>query len=82
MLMDTFTGIVADVEQKYVSAKAGKSTDKWHIAAEDIAAFVEGKILAGKRSAIIRHIAFCAPCRKSISQVLLSQSAVKDPVVK
>ncbi len=78
--MEIFTGVVQDVEQKSVTMKHGDSTHARHISSEDIAAFVDDKVVSTRRQAIVLHLVRCERCRKIVSEVVLSQSAIKDPI--
>jgi hypothetical protein len=51
-----------------------------HISSEDIAAFVDKKVSARERKAIMLHLVSCDKCRRIVSEVALSQADVKDPI--
>jgi hypothetical protein len=79
LLMEIFTGIFGDVEQKSVRTRHGESTHGQHLSDEDVAAFVDNRVLARKRRMILLHLVNCEKCRKTVSEVTLSQSVVSNP---
>ena len=72
-------GNCESVEQKSVVTKDGEPRYGRHPSEEDIAAFVDGRILPRRRNAIILHLANCEKCRRVLSEVVFSYSFVKDP---
>jgi hypothetical protein len=79
VLMEIFTGIFGDVEQKSVRARHGEATHGQHLSDEDVAAFVDKRVLARQRRVMLLHLVNCEKCRKSVSEVILSQSVVSSP---
>ena len=77
--MEIFTGIFGDVEQKSVRTRHGESAHGQHLSDEDVAAFVDSRVLARKRKMILLHLENCDKCRKTVSEVTLSQSVVSNP---
>ena len=77
--MEIFTGIFGDVEQKSVRARHGEAAHGQHLSDEDVAAFVDKRVLARQRKAMLLHLVNCEKCRKTVSEVVLSQTVVRSP---
>ncbi len=50
-----------------------------HLTSEDIAAFLSDNISYIERERILRHLADCDHCRKTVAEIVLSQTAIRDP---
>lgn len=70
--------ILQDVEQ-FMAGGRKEFTHDSHISDEDLAALADHRVSLKERKAIIAHLSHCRRCRKIVSEVMLSRSAVKDP---